>query len=166
MPLDTAPASDDRDLVLERVIDASPQQLYRCWTTAELLPQWFCPKPWYVSDVRQDVRTGGDTYLVMNGPNGECVPQAGVYLEVVPNEKIVFTDAFTETWKPSAKPFMVAIVTFEDLGGGKTRYHAIARHWTVEDRDTHEKMGFHEGWGIMTDQLETLARTLGDKLQT
>jgi uncharacterized protein YndB with AHSA1/START domain len=161
MPLDTAPAaSEDRDLVLERIIDAPAQALYRCWTSPELMPEWFCPKPWFVSDVRLDVRAGGQNVMVMNGPGGERIPQAGVYLEVVPNQKLVFTDAFTEAWKPSEKPFMVATITFEDLPGGKTRYRAVARHWTVEDRDTHEKMGFHEGWGIATDQLTALAKTL------
>lgn len=163
MPLDTAAApakSEDRDLVLERIIDAPAEKLYRCWTTPELLSEWFCPKPWFVSDVRQDVRTGGNSYMVMNGPDGERVPQPGVYLEVVPNQKLVFTDAFTETWKPSDKPFMVGIVTFEDLGDGKTRYRAVARHWTVEDKAAHEQMGFHEGWGVATDQLTALAKTL------
>ena len=160
MPLDTATFPADRELVLERIIDAPAEKLYKCWTTPELMEQWFCPKPWKVTNVRTDVRTGGNTYLEMHGPNGEVMPQPGVYLEVVPNQKIVFTDAFTETWQPSAKPFMVAIVTFEDLGGGKTRYRAVARHWSVEDKETHEKMGFHEGWGIVADQLAELAATL------
>lgn len=163
MPLDTADApakSEDRDLVLERIIDVPAEKLYTCWTTPDLMPVWFCPKPWTVSNVRLDVRTGGNSYMEMNGPNGEVVPQPGVYLEVVSNQKIVFTDAFTETWKPSDKPFMVGIVTFEDLGDGKTRYRAVARHWTVEDKTAHEQMGFHEGWGVATDQLTALAKTL------
>ena len=50
-------------------------------------------------------------------------------------------------------------VTFEDRGG-KTLYTARALHWTKEDCETHEKMGFHQGWGIATDQMATLARTL------
>ena len=68
----------------------------------------------------------------------------------------VFTDAYTEAWKPSAKPFMTAIVTFADEGG-KTRYTARALHWTAEDKKTHEEMGFHQGWGICADQLAALA---------
>jgi uncharacterized protein YndB with AHSA1/START domain len=161
MPLDTAadfPA--DRELVLERIIDVPADKLYKCWTTPELMPRWFCPKPWTVSNIRMDVRTGGNTYLEMNGPNGEVMPQPGVYLEVVPNQKIVFTDAFTETWQPSEKPFMVGIITFEDLGDGKTRYRAVVRHWTVADREAHEAMGFQVGWGIVADQLTALAATL------
>ena len=83
-----------------------------------------------------------------------------MYLEVVPNRRIVATDAYVRAWEPSAKPFMTLILTFDDLGDGRTRYTAIARHWTAEDRETHLKMGFHEGWGIATDQLAALAATL------
>jgi uncharacterized protein YndB with AHSA1/START domain len=82
-----------------------------------------------------------------------------VYLEVVPNERLVFTDAYTAAWEPSGKPFMTVVVTFEDVGG-KTRYTARVRHWSVEDREAHEKMGFHEGWGRCADQLAALAAGL------
>lgn len=161
MPLDTAANfPSDRELVLERILEAPAEKLYKCWTTPELMPEWFCPKPWTVSNVRMDVRSGGNSYMEMNGPNGEVVPQPGVYLEVVPNKKLVFTDAFSETWEPKENPFMVAIVTFEDLGDGTTRYRAVARHWTVENKAAHEQMGFHEGWGIVAGQLEALAKTL------
>ena len=69
------------------------------------------------------------------------------------------TDAFTKAWQPSDKPFMTAVLTFEDHGG-KTRYTARVGHWTVEDRKRHEEMGFHEGWGLCTEQLEALAKTI------
>ena len=42
------------------------------------------------------------------------------------------------------------------MRAAKTRYTARARHWTVADREAHEKMGFHQGWGICTDQLTAL----------
>ncbi len=154
------PAGQDRDLVLTRVIDVPRHKLYRCWTEPELLKQWFAPKPYTTPVARIDVRPGGASYIVMRDPQGNDLPNPGVVLEVVPNEKLVFTDAYTKAWEPSEKPFFTAILTFEDLGGGKTRYTARARHWTAADRETHEKMGFHEGWGICTDQLAALARTL------
>jgi len=162
MPLDADHTATDaeRDLVLTRIINVPAEKLFQCWTTPELLPKWFCPPPWFVSKAVLDVRTGGNSLITMNGPDGEVVDNPGVYLQVVENEKIVFTDAFSETWRPSAKPFMVGIITFEDLGDGTTRYTAVARHWTTEDRSTHEQMGFHEGWGIATDQLAALAATL------
>ncbi|WP_313060440.1 SRPBCC family protein [Agrobacterium cavarae] len=148
------------ELVLMREIDAPREKIFRAWTDPELLKQWFCPKPWGVSHAELDVRSGGSSVIVMTGPNGEVVDNRGVYLEVVPNEKIVFTDAFKTAWVPSEKPFMTGIVLLEPLGDGKTKYTAIARHWTEEDKKTHEAMGFHEGWGAATDQLAALVATI------
>jgi uncharacterized protein YndB with AHSA1/START domain len=103
-----------------------------------------------------DVRPGGSSLVVMRSPDGNEMPCPGVFLEVVPNQRLVVTDAYTSAWQPSPKPFMTAIVTFEDEGG-KTRYTARVLHWTVGDREAHEKMGFHEGWGKCADQLAALA---------
>ncbi len=60
---------------------------------------------------------------------------------------------------PSAKPFSTGILTFEDEAG-QTRYTTRARHWNAEDCATHEKTGFHQGWGIATDQFARLAAKL------
>ena len=149
----------EHELVLTRLIDVPRDKLYRCWTEPELLKQWFAPKPLTTPVAETDVRSGGSSLIVMKMPDGSEMPNRGVYLEVVPNEKLVFTDAFTEAWTPSAKPFMTGILTFEDEGG-KTRYTARVRHWTKEDKEMHENMGFHQGWGICTDQLAALAATL------
>ncbi len=151
----TASFPADRELVLTRLIDAPREKLYRAWTDPELLKQWFAPRPWTTPVVELDVRPGGSVLFVMRSPEGQDMPNHGVYLEVVPNQRLVTTDAFTRAWEPSAKPFMLLIVTFEDEGG-KTRYTARVRHWTVEDKEAHEKMGFHEGWGICADQLTAL----------
>lgn len=152
--------TNERDLVLTRDIAATPSQLYRCWTEPELIRQWFCPPPWSVSRAETDVRPGGSSLIVMNGPNGEVHPNPGVYLEVVPGKRLVVTDAYTAAWEPSAKPFITIVLTFDDIGEGRTRYTALVRHWTVEDRKAHEEMGFHQGWGICTDQLGALAATV------
>jgi uncharacterized protein YndB with AHSA1/START domain len=150
----------DRELVLTRVIDAPREKLYRAWTEPELLTQWFAPAPLTTPIAELDVRPGGANLVVMKTPDGQEMPNHGVYLEVVPNEKIVFTDAFTSAWEPSEHPFMTVILTFEDLGAGKTRYTARVRHWSVADCERHEQMGFHQGWGQCADQLAALARTL------
>jgi uncharacterized protein YndB with AHSA1/START domain len=149
----------DRELVLTRLIDASHEKLYRAWTEPELLKQWFAPSPWTTPKAELDVRPGGANLIVMRGPDGNEFPNRGVYLEVVPNQRLVFTDAFTQAWEPSQKPFMTVILTFEDEGG-KTRYTARARHWTIADREAHENMGFHKGWGLCTDQLAALVAKL------
>jgi uncharacterized protein YndB with AHSA1/START domain len=149
----------DRDLVLTRVINARREKLFRAWTEPELLKQWFAPLPYTTPVAQLDVRPGGANLIVMRGPDGDDVPMRGVYLDIVPNERLVFTNAYTKAWEPSDKPFMTVIVTFEDQGG-KTKYTALVRHWTVADREAHEKMGFHQGWGKCTDQLEALVTML------
>ena len=155
----TDPFPADRELLLSRLIAATPDKLYRCWTEPELLKQWFAPTPYTTPSALLDVRPGGSCLVVMRSPEGQEMPHPGVYLEVVPNQRLVLTDAYVRAWEPSAKPFMTTILTFEAEGAG-TRYTARCRHWTVEDKLAHEKMGFHEGWGIATDQLATIAMKL------
>ena len=160
---DTRPAADpqtENELVISRVLDAPREMLWRAWTDPGILPRWFCPPPWGVSHAELDVRPGGANLVVMRGPEGQEMPNRGVYLEVVENERLVLTDAYVTAWEPSPKPFMTVILTFEDAGPGRTLYTARVRHWTAEDRQAHEAMGFHTGWGVATDQLEAVARTL------
>lgn len=149
----------DRDLVLTRLIAAPREKLYRCWTEPELMKQWFAPLPWTTSVAELDVRPGGNNLIVMRGPDGNEFPNRGVYLEVVKNERLVFTDAYVKAWEPSDKPFMTVVLTFENEGGA-TRYTARVQHWSVADCQAHEGMGFHEGWGQCADQLAALAATL------
>jgi uncharacterized protein YndB with AHSA1/START domain len=156
--IDTPPAGD-RELVLTRIIDAPRHKLYRAWTEPELLKQWFAPLPYTTPIAELDVRPGGASLVVMRGPDGTDMPNRGVYLEVVENERLVFTDAYIKAWEPSEKPFMTVVLTFEDVGG-KTKYTARVLHWSVADRETHEGMGFHQGWGICADQLAALVAKL------
>ncbi|ADV13427.1 SRPBCC domain-containing protein [Mesorhizobium ciceri] len=125
--LDIAP-TNDRELVLARIIDAPRENVYRCWTDPKLITRWFSPKPWTTPRAEMDVRAGGSSLVVMASPDGNEFPNPGVFLEVVAGRKIVLT--------------------------------ARVRHWSVADREQHEKMGFHEGWGQCADQLEELAKTL------
>ena len=150
----------DRELVLDKLLDAPRAKVWRCWTEPELLKQWFAPKPWTTARAEIDVRPGGSSLVVMRSPDGHEFPDPGIYLEVVPGEKLVVTDAYTKAWEPSARPFFTAILTFADEGAGKTRYIAHALHWTAEACAEHEKMGFHKGWGQCADQLVDVARTL------
>ncbi len=153
------PGNNDRELVLTRLIDAPRDKVYRAWTEPGLLTRWFAPKPWTTPRAELDVRPGGSSLITMRSPEGQDHPNPGVYLEVVKNERLVFTDAYTSAWVPSDKPFMTVTLTFADEGG-KTRYTATARHWTAADRKAHEEMGFHEGWARCAGQLEEVAREL------
>jgi uncharacterized protein YndB with AHSA1/START domain len=148
------------EMSLTRLLDAPADKLFRCWTTPELIKLWFAPKPYTTPVAEVELRAGGRNNIVMRSPEGQDIPCPGTYLEIVPNRKIVFTDAFTGDWIPrEGAPFMVAIVTFEPEGD-RTRYTATVRHWTENDRARHEQMGFHKGWGQCADQLEAVAKTI------
>ena len=103
----------ERELVLTRIIDAPPEKLFRAWTEPALIVHWFTPSPWTTVHAETDLRPGGSSLVIMRSPDGQEFPNRGVYLEVVKNEKLVFTDAYTAAWEPSDKPFMTAIITFD-----------------------------------------------------
>jgi len=148
--------SEVYELSVERLIDAPVAAVWKAWT--DHLEEWWCPRPWKTELIEQDLRAGGRSAMVMRGPNGEEHPMEGVILEVVPERKVVFTDAFTEGWVP-AGPFMVGFMEFTPEGD-KTHYRGGARHWTAEAYEQHKAMGFEDGWGKVAEQLEEVARRL------
>ena len=148
-----ADQSAPHELSITRFIDAPPEVVYRVWT--ERTGEWWAPKPYATPVVEFDLRPGGRDFTLMKAPDGTEMPNEGVFLEVVPNRKIVMTDAFRHGWIPQ-EAFMVAIVTFDPEGSG-TRYTARVLHWSEEALKRHEEMGFHEGWGIVAGQLAEIA---------
>jgi len=149
------------ELAVERYIDAPPETVFRVWT--ERLEEWWAPKPWTTKIIEQDLRPGGRSAMIMSGPEGATSPMEGVVLEVVPNERIVLTNAFTVGWVPQA-PFMVGIFTFSPEGSG-TRYRAASRHWDEATHQQHQAMGFTEGWSAVAAQLAQLAEAEAAILQ-
>lgn len=149
----------EKDLQLERIIDVPRERVWQCWTTPEHIKQFFIPRPHSIKSCVMDLRPGGrfSTVFVIDGNE---INNDGLILEVEEGHKLVFTDGYTEGWKPTAEPFMTAILLLEDAGDGKTLYTAIARHRSAEARQQHEEMGFYVGWGIVVDQLTEYAKTL------
>lgn len=145
------------DLVLERVVDVPRERVWAAWTKPEHIKKWFAPAPWTVSECAVDLRPGGMFRTVMRSPEGKEHPGNGCILEVVPNERLVWTDALLPGYRPSEKPFFTAIISLEASGKG-TRYTALARHKDEPTRKQHEEMGFHQGWSQCLDQLVTLMR--------
>ncbi len=141
------------ELSVTRHIAAPVDTVWRIAT--ERMVDYWCPRPWRVEIVEQEWRAGGRSAMVMHGPNGETMPQEGVFLEVTPGVRFVFTDAFAAGWRPQG-PFIVGIVELAAEDGG-TRYTATARHWTAEACEQHRAMGFEQGWRTVADQLAQLA---------
>lgn len=140
------------DLVLERVVDVPPRLVWEAWTTPEHLRHWFVPRPWSIARVEIDLRPGGIFSTLMRSPEGQEFPNVGCFLEIVPERRLVFTDALLPGWRPSSNPFFTAIVEIAPEGDG-TRYRATALHRDEDGRRKHEEMGFHHGWGTVLDQM-------------
>lgn len=146
------------DLVLEREIDVPLNLVWTAWTTPKHLRHWFCPKPWSVTDCEIDLRPGGIFRTVMRGPEGQEFPNSGCYLEVIPNERLTFTDTLLPGFRPSPEPFFTAVLMLEPSGTG-TRYVAMAIHGNETTRKKHEEMGFHDGWGTVVTQMVDYIKT-------
>ena len=154
MPESPTPSSATRELVVTRIVAAPRDYVFRGWTTQ--LPRWWGPHGTTTPFCEMELRAGGVFRTRMRAADGTEYSTRGVFLEVVENERIVFTDAFDAGWVTSPDAFFTAITTFDALPGGRTRMSARALHWTVANRERHEKMGFHQGWGESLDRLAAL----------
>jgi uncharacterized protein YndB with AHSA1/START domain len=150
------------ELIFERTSRLRPEQIWQAWTKPEILMQWFCPAPWRVTACEIDLKVGGGFQTVMQSPEGESFPHLGCYLEIIPNQRLVWTNALLPGFVPADKvsPCITAIITLTPQGQG-THYLARALHKSEEDRQAHAAMGFEEGWGLAFEQLEQTMRSLG-----
>lgn len=140
------------DLSFTRTLPVPRALVWECWTTPEHMKHFFVPRPHTIKKIDIDVRPGGRSNSVFV-VEGKEIEQRGVYLEVIDGKKLVFTDGYSEGWKPAPDPFMTAIIELEDTPDGGTKYTATARHRSEETRKAHEEMGFYDGWGTVVDQL-------------
>ncbi|MBU0645478.1 MAG: SRPBCC family protein [Alphaproteobacteria bacterium] len=147
------------DLSFTRTLAVPRALVWDCWTQPEHIPHFFIPAPHKVTACDIDLRVGGRFNTVFD-VDGAVMDNTGVYLELIPGEKLVFTDGYSEGWKPAPDPFMTAILTFADAPDGGTIYTATARHRSQEAAQTHKDMGFFDGWGTVADQLATYAKGL------
>ncbi len=152
------------DLVLEREVDVKPELVWEAWTQPKHIVHWFTPVPWKTIEARIDLKPGGEFFTVMQSPEGQKFPNVGCFLEIVPNRKLVWTDALSPGFRPVPKPesgagmLFTATLLLEPTAKG-TKYIAIAKHSNETDRNNHEKMGFTSGWGTVLDQLVEYMKT-------
>ena len=160
--------ADSLDLVLERTLDAPVDLVWKAQTDPNHLKHWFAPRPYEITECELDPKPGGIFRIRMVGPDGFDTGHggAGCVLEVIEGQRFAWTSALGPGYRPAemgegCESFpMTAIITLADAGGGKTLYRAVALHRNSADRDTHQNMGFEDGWGTCATQLEEYARTL------
>src|SRR5688572_27881538 len=121
--------AEHNDLVLERLLEAPRELVWKAWTTPEHLKRWWAPRPYETPECEMDLRRGGAFYTRMTGPDGFEEAGTGCFLEIVEGEKLVWTSALVEDYRPNELApagcgafAFTAVVTFEDAGEGRTRY--------------------------------------------
>lgn len=159
--------ADGNELRLERMLDAPCELVWKAWSSAEHIKRWWAPRPYQTPECEIELRPGGKFYTRMTGPDGFDFSGTACVLVVVPGERIVWSTTMKGGYWPNefladgcnGFPF-TAIHTFEDAGGGKTRYTATVLHANAKDRDAHAAMGFDDGWATCAEQMAEVARSL------
>ncbi|MET0282754.1 MAG: SRPBCC family protein [Steroidobacteraceae bacterium] len=155
------------DLRLERVVDVPVELVWKAWTTPELIVQWFCPRPWGVSECVLDLQPGGRFFTLIRSPENDAYPNESCVLEVIEGRRLVWTDSLHAGFRPAPRalehPAGVEInytVVVSLLPEGKgTRYISQILHANAAARDEHVGQGFEAGWGAALDQLAELLHT-------
>ena len=132
-------------LTLKRRLNAPPEKVYAAWTDPEKIARWFGPDSGPVDHAETDVRVGGRYTVIFHTEDGEEHHVSGVYREVVPNEKLVFTWAWRST--PERESLVTILVRPEDDGSMLTLIHE--QFFDEETRDRHEY-----GWSGCLDKLK------------
>ena len=144
--METVGVKQKPSLSLSRHYPASPEKVWRAWTEAEAVKKWWGPGPGEpVSLAELDVRVGGRFRIVFGGPDGKAHECAGVYKEVVPHRKLVFT----WSW-PNSTPERVSVVTivFKDVNGKTDLMFTHEQLFDEKARDDHKR-----GWTAALENL-------------
>jgi uncharacterized protein YndB with AHSA1/START domain len=144
------------DLLLERVIDVPRASVWAAWTRPEQLMKWFTPTPWTTVDCEIDLRPSGIFHTVSRSPDGQEFSRTGCYLEVVENERLVWTSVLGPGYRPRQHegdvPPFTAVISLEPAADA-TRYSALVIHGDTASCAKHAELGFYDGWGTVLDQL-------------
>jgi len=133
-------------LALVRNLDAAPAKVWRALTEPEMLKKWMAPDDAFKVPVAEtQVRVGGRYHIVMISPDGEEHDVSGVYREIVPNRKLVYTWA----WKTTPERESVVTIELRAAGSGT---ELTLRHEQFADEEARNR---HEhGWKGCLARLE------------
>ena len=158
----------NKNIVISRVFDAPREMVWKAWTTPELVKKWWGPKDFTAPSITVDFRVGGKYVYCMRGPQGsewdKDMYSAGEYKEIVPMEKLVVSDYFSDEQGNKIAPSMEGMpegmpdemdvtVLFEDQDNGKTKLSII--YTPKSDAQYHAMIasGMEEGWSTSLDKL-------------
>jgi uncharacterized protein YndB with AHSA1/START domain len=148
-----------QDVLIIRVLDAPRELVWKAWTDPEHFKNWWGPKDYTCPFCEMDLRVGGKYLNCMRSPKGRDYWSTGVYREIIPMERLVFTDCFADEkgnvvhathygLSPDFPLEMLVIVTLEDQGG-KTKM--TLQHIGLPAGSEGE--GAEQGWSESFDKL-------------
>lgn len=144
----------EREITITRVFDAPRALVFKAWTDAKLLAQWWGPKGFTNPVCEIDPRVGGALRIHMRSPDGSIYPMKGEIREIVPPERLAFTNiALDEAGNAIIEGFTT--VTFADEAG-KTRLTLHTRGGAVVEKAVAYLQGMEMGWTMSIDKLQAL----------
>jgi uncharacterized protein YndB with AHSA1/START domain len=146
-------ATAERELHIRRTFNAPRELVFRAWTEPQLLAQWSCPRGFTFSENRGELRVGGAFSARMRSPAGTEHRLSGVYREIVPPERLVFTHYWVDEQGKPGPETVVTVTLAERDGRTEMRFHQ-ALFVSVEARDGHE-----QGWTSCFERLAELLTT-------
>ena len=132
-------------LTIKRRFNAPPAKIFQAWTDPEKVKRWMGPGEVKALSVESDPRTGGRYRWLMQTPSGEQHDVSGVYREVIPNQKLVFTWA----WKSTPERESLVTVDIKPDGAGSIMTLTHEQFFDEEARDRH-----NQGWTAAMDKME------------
>jgi len=158
----------DEELIIRRIFDAPREEVWRAWTDPETVKCWFGPEGYTTPVVQIDLREGGMSLYDMRSPDGKDIWSGGEFIEIIPLERIVVTDYFSDSEGNPVSPSeygmtgewpdqLLVTATFEDYGQGKTKL--ILRHMGFPDEENRD--GACEGW---SESLDKMARCVESQM--
>ena len=143
--------ASSQQIEITRVYDAPRELVWRAWTEAEELVQWWGPPGWStpLETVTMDVRPGGDFRLTSVSDQGVEMPMVGVYREVVEQERLVLDEPAEEAWHEGSE----SVVTFTDLGGGRTEVVIRATIRTTDEMRENAERGMRASFDRLGEHL-------------
>lgn len=159
-----------QEVVIERVFDAPRELVWKAWTDPEMLKKWWGPEGFTAPSIKVDFKVGGKYIFAMQGEPGSewsnVMYSAGIYKEIVPHEKLVVTDYFSDEEGNMMEPKdfgqdanfpkeSTVTVRFEEIEGAKTKLSiTYPKPETTEQMDAILKSGMQEGWQSSLNKLE------------
>jgi uncharacterized protein YndB with AHSA1/START domain len=151
----TVTTPTDRQIVLTRVFDAPRRMVFDAFTKPELLRRWFGARGWNLVVCEVDLRVGGGWRFVSRGPDGDHMGQGGVYREIVPPDRLAYTEVFDGQSYPGES--LIAHDFVEQ--GGRTTLTSTLLYATREGRDTVLRYPMARGVAESYDRLAGLLRS-------